>query len=237
MQFHPAADSTPQRASMSLSLGQTWVRKVIGPRRAREDALRLIEQAAAEKADATLIVGPGLSSNSKCYLARWDGWELAVLELGRVQQEDWNVDPHGLYQELHPAEMPLQEPVAEPLVSLAEARIGAPTYDGWTPLSGTCRFAMDQSQLSGIRSGAVRVQYFRPDLPRPVTAMWYADTILVAPGGELRFRFPPLFSDKNPHHLRGALVVFLQLFTAENWATKSGCRKISNVTFTLVTLQ
>jgi hypothetical protein len=221
---------------MSLSLAKNWIQKSIGPPTARTAALRLFEEAAARQVDATLIVGPRLSANGKCYLARWDGWELTVLELGAVPQADWSVTSHGLYQKLHPSEMPLRKAPAELRVSLTGVQFAEPTQDGRMPLVGTCRYRLDNPQHGGIANGALRAQYLRPDLPRQVTAMWYVDAFLPSSGGSLRFSFPPLFSDKNPDHLHGALVLFLQLFTAKNWVTMSGCRKISNVTSAMVRL-
>lgn len=222
---------------MSLSLAKTWVEKTIGQPAARADALRLLNQAAVDGVDASLIVGPELSTDGKCYLARWDGLELVVLVLGQEQVDDWSINPKGLFQELHTEGIPMHDLTTEPLVALSISRIDKPAYDGWTPLTGICQFEIDGPQHRAIENSALRVHYFRPDLPRPVTAMWYAAFPLRAPGGELRFCFPPLFSKHNPHHLFGTLVVFLQMFAAENWVNKSGCRKISNVTAAVVTLQ
>lgn len=221
---------------MSLLLAKTWIQKSIGSPSARTAALRLLEEAAARQVDATLIVGPGLSANGKCYLVRWDGEELTVLELGAVPQADWNVNSLGLYQKLHPSELPLRKALAELRVSLTDVQFAEPAQDGRVPLVGTCRYRLDNPPHGGIANGALRAQYFRPDLPRQVTALWYVDAFLPASGGSLRFSFSPLFSDKNPDYLHGTLALFLQMFTAENWVTMSGCRKISNVTSAMVTL-
>lgn len=222
---------------MSLSLARTWIRKTIQQPGARDDALRLVEQAAAERVDGTLIVGPRLSANRKCYLARWDGEELVVLELMRRDQREWNVNPQGLFQELHSPDTALHNLTTEPLVALADIQFDTPIYDGWTPLSGKVGFEIDAPPHRAIENAALRAKYFRPDLRRSVTAMWYANAPVLSPGGELRFQFPPLFSDKNPSHVRGPLVVFLQMFTAEDWVRRSGCRKVSNVTATVITLR
>jgi hypothetical protein len=68
---------------------------MIRPQAAIDDALRLIEDASAQGLDGTLIAGPQLTVNGKCYLVRWDGRELVVLELTPSQQQNWDVKPAG----------------------------------------------------------------------------------------------------------------------------------------------
>lgn len=80
---------------MSLSLAKTWVTAAVGQPAARADALRLLDQAASEGIEATLIVGPRLRSSGACFLARWDGRELVVRKLAHAQQQDWSVEPKG----------------------------------------------------------------------------------------------------------------------------------------------
>ena len=116
------------------------------------------------------------------------------------------------------------------LVSLTFEQSEAPAvYDGSTPWSGTCTVEKDDATHQPYSGCAMRAEYFRPDLPRRVTAMWYEDQYLIAKTTKLRFRFPPLFSQHNPQTYRGAMIVFLQLFMAENWSGNSGCHRISNV--------
>lgn len=222
---------------MSLSLAKTWVNATVGQPTARADALRLLDQAAAEGVEATLIVGPRLTTNGKCFLGRWDGRELVVRELNGDQQQDWSIDPKGLFRQLEPVALPQATFSTEPLVSLTVSQVeGADGHDGWTPLLGTC-VAEHAAGHSVIRNGALRAEYFRPDLRRQVTQMWYADRDLHAVRTTLQFRFPPLFSHKNPHTCHGTLVVFLQLFTADQWSKPVGCRRISNVADTVITLR
>ena len=80
---------------MSLSLAKSWANATIIKPAALDDALRLLDQAAAEGCEATLIAGPQLVKNGKCFLGRWDGRELVLRELGRTEQQDWSIDPEG----------------------------------------------------------------------------------------------------------------------------------------------
>lgn len=222
---------------MSLSLAKTWVSATVGQPAAQADALRLLDQAADEGVEATLIVGPRLTANGKCYLGRWDGRELVVLELTRGALREWNFNPQSLFQELHTPGTAMHNLTAEPLVGLADVQFDTSDYDGWTPLSGKIGFEIDGPPHRAIENAALQAKYFRPDLRCAVTAMWYASVPVLSRGGELQFQFPPLFSDKNPSHVRGPLVVFVQMFTAENWVRRSGCRKVSNVTAAIITLR
>src|SRR5688500_5137569 len=104
----PVVDSLPGRLVMSMSLGQAWIQKAISKRTPQGEALRALEQAYAPGAEGTLIVGWRLTTSGRCYLARWDGWELTVLELDQAQQKEWNVNPMSLYQELRPISLPLK---------------------------------------------------------------------------------------------------------------------------------
>jgi hypothetical protein len=88
-----------------------------------------------------------------------------------------------------------------------------------------------------IEKGALRAEYFRPDSPRQVMAMSYLDHPVLGQSGKVRFQLPPLISENNPDQLSGSLVLFLQLFRAEDWATQTGCQKISNVAACVVSLQ
>lgn len=223
---------------MSLSLAKTWVNATVRQPAARADALRLLDRAASEDVEGTLIVGPRLSTTGKCFLARWDGRELVVRELTDAQQRDWSIDPHGLFQQLEPPALPGTAFSTENLVSLTVANIeGAEAHDGWTPLSGTCIAEFEAAPYQVIQNCALRAEYFRPDLPRQVTSMWYSNQDLNSAHIDLHFRFSPLFSQNNPQTCHGTLVVFLQLFTANDWSKKSGCRRISNVADAVIMLK
>lgn len=222
---------------MSLSLAKTWVNATLRQPAALADTLRLLDQAAAEGVEATLIVGPGLTTNGKCFLGRWDGRELVVRELNGVQQKEWSIEPKGLFRQLEPEALPQATFSTEPLVSLTVSNVEqADGHDGWTPLSGTC-IAEHAEPHSVIRNAALRAEYFRPDLQRQVTQMWYADRDLPSGQSKLHFRFAPLFSSKNPQTCRGTLVVLFQLFTADQWAKPVDCRRISNVADAVITLR
>lgn len=222
---------------MSLSLAKTWVNATVGQSAARADSLRLLNDAAAEGLEATLIVGPRLTTNGKCFLGRWDGRELVVRELSAAQQQDWSIDPKGLFRQLEPVAVPHATFSTERLISLAVSHVEeAEGHDGWTPLSGVC--VADHTSLHGvIRNCALRAEYFRPDLQRQVTQMWYADRELPFGQTMIHFHFPPLFSSKNLHTCRGTLVVYFQFFTAEDWTGLVGCRRISNVADAVITLR
>jgi hypothetical protein len=222
---------------MSLSLGQAWIQKAISKRTPQGEALRALDQASAHGSEATLIVGSRLTTSGRCYLARWDGWELTVLELNQTQQKEWNVNPLGLYQELRPISLPVQRPTADPLVSISDVCLSTETYNGWTPMTGTCWYDFDASPGSIITNAALRVRYFRPNMPRSVTAMWYVDAGILPPDGELQFTFPQLFSENSPQLDGGTLVLFLQLLDADDWVKAKGSRTISNVTAAFVSLQ
>ncbi len=223
---------------MSLSLARAWVNSTIRQSAARADALRLLDEAASRGVNGTLIVGPRLSGTGRCFLARWDGRELMVLELTDAQQRDWSVDPLGLFQQLEPPALPGGAFSTENLVSLTVANIeGAVDHDGSTPLRGTCIAEFEPAAFHVIQNCALRAEYFRPDLPRQVTSMWYSNQDLNSVRVDLHFRFSPLFSGNNPQTCTGMLVVFLQLFTADDWSNKSGCRRISNIADTVIMLK
>jgi len=222
---------------MSLSLAKFWVNATVGESAARNDALRLLDQAAAEGCVATLIAGPRLVKNGKCFLARWDGRGLVVRELSKTQQQDWSIEPRSLFRQLKPVGLPQAKFSSEPLVSLTVSHVQrADEHDGWTPLSGTC-VVENTAAHSVILNVALRAEYFRPDLRRQVTHMWYAQDDLHSGSTMLQFQFLPLLSDNNPHIYPGTLVVFFQLFTAEDWSKPVGCRRISNVADTIIRLR
>jgi hypothetical protein len=222
---------------MSLALGHIWIQKTIRQPAARTAAMQQLERAAAQHIEATLIIGPKLTTNSKCYLARWDGRELAVTELSSSQQDDWKVNPHGLFKELHHQDMPKLVPTTTRLVAISDFSLHENIYDGWAPMTGTCRYDFNESQPSYLENTALRAEYFWPGMPRRVTAMWYAEGGIAASNGVLKFSFPPLFSENNPYQVSGTLALFVQLFTADNWVQVSGCRRISNIATALVRLR
>jgi hypothetical protein len=111
------------------------------------------------------------------------------------------------------------------------------SYGANTPLSGTCQYEFDRPYSQAMRRCALRAEYFGPNLPRQHTAMSYIDEPIPRPRGTFRFRFaPPLIWD-GPKDLAGTLLIFLQMFDAEDWAKNVGTRRISNVTFMVATLR
>jgi hypothetical protein len=221
---------------MSLALARTWIEKMIRQPNARADALGLFQRSAAESVDGTLIVGPRLSTNGKCYLARWDSEEFVVLELDEDVQAAWKVDPKALFRELHGAETSMLDVVTNRLMSISDIRFDSAVHDSWTPLSGRLRIEGPPASRA-ITNLAVRAKYFRPDLPRSIETMWYPESQAMETSGELRFRFPAAFSEKNPCQLNGPLVVFLQMFAAADWVRVSKCQKVSNVASAIVRIR
>lgn len=223
---------------MSLSLARVWVTSTIRQPQAKSEALRLLDQAAKENVDATLIVGAELSTTGRCYLGRWDGRELTVIELAEEQQRDWKINRLGLFSQLEPARDDVGARSDEPPVSLSILSVdGAGDHDGWQPLSGSCLAELDQVPLHPIGNCALRAEYFRPDLARSVTCYWYLNSDLASRRTELKFRLPPLFTENNAQCGRGPLAVFLQLVSAENWEARTECRRFSNVAAVIVTLR
>ena len=222
---------------MSLSLAKSWVNATVGVPAARDDALRFLDQAAAEGCEATLIAGPKLVKNGKCFLGRWDGRELVVRELSKTQQQDWSIGHRSLFRQLERVGLPHAKFSSEPLVSLTVSHVErADEHDGWTPLLGTC-VVENTAAHSVIRNVALRAEYFRPDLDRQVTHMWYAEADLHSDRTTLQFQFSPLLCDNNPHICHGTLVVYVQLFTADDWSKPIDCRRISNVADTIIRLR
>jgi len=219
---------------MTLSLVRKWVESTVRHPNARARALSIVEQAAHQRVDATLVVGRELTRNHRCYLARWDGVELVVLELTQPQQRCWKIAPGGLVVEVGSPSMsgPVEE--VESCVSLAIGAIDPASAD-W-PLTGTFRFEMEGPLHTVIENSALRARYFRPDLPFRVATTCYLRDALRPPGGEMRFRFDPIGEHLQPP-LAGPLAVFLQLLTAEDWAAQRRERKVSNVASALVDLQ
>lgn len=214
---------------MSLTLIQTWVSGTFRLLEAALDVMKFFDEAAAQGVEATLIVARELTNSGKSYLARWTGKEMVVLELSPAQQRGFGVLPNGLYKELGTRNS-LTELPAVHQVTLSDVRFDeSGRYDGQKSLRGTAAYAMDEPASRAIVRCALRVQYFRPDMRRQVTGYWHSNTPLVAPSGELRFSFDPFFNKHNPNLLRGPIVLFFQLMTAQNWTSLAGCQQISNV--------
>ena len=126
-----ASTTTRGLVSMTISLAKTWVNARIRLPDAREDAVRLLDLAESENVEATLIVGPQLSTSGKCFFCRWDGRELVVRELTTLQQRDWSVNPQGLFKQLERPSFPKCPFSSEPTVALTVSSVeGDGPHDG-----------------------------------------------------------------------------------------------------------
>ena len=116
-----------------------------------------------------------------------------------------------------------------PCVTLSEVRLNTSESCGVSePISGECRCSFDDPTSSGFLFCALRAEYFRPDLSRQGHAYFYVDEPIVPPSGVLLFRFASVSSLFHSTELRGAIVLFLELFTASDWSTRKGIHRISN---------
>ena len=222
---------------MSLAVAEAWVRSAIRQPAAQQDALRLFEQASSDQVDATLIVAPELTKKRRSYLVRWTGRETVVLELSPHQQNSFGLVPFAMFKQLE-ARNTMSEIPCQPWVTLSSIRFDtANSYDCSQPLTGRCTYSVDESETKSLWRCALRAEYFRPDMPRPITAFWYIDAPPSPPQGELNFRFTPIRSVMNPVDFSGPLVLFLQLCSAQDWVRQQGLQRISNVTAAVIEIR
>jgi hypothetical protein len=212
---------------MSLELAQSWVTSAFRLPPAVQDALRVFETASAEGVDATLIVAPELTFSGKCCLAHWTGEELAVVELSPEQQQAFGIKPGTLYTDLEPRQEP-QELPASRRIGLTDVRINDHLeHDSSHPLIGNFSFeAQNSLDVTGLRC-ALRVKYFRPEMPCRITCFSYVE--LVGRQGGLDFSFESLDSAHTPGAFQGPLVLIFQLVTARSWTMTDTWQRISNV--------
>jgi hypothetical protein len=213
---------------MPSDLAKVWASRMLRSPGARRDIEQLFDEAAAIGAQATLIAAPELMTNGKGCMVRWTGNDLVVVELSAAQQRSLGVVPAGLWKTYEPRPMKTSFSSVQ-LVTVGDVRIdNAERHDGFQPLTGTCTCSFDGAQTEALRSFALEAQYVRPDFARPIATLQFFDAPLIPPHGELRFSYPPMFSPKNPVVVHGAVVLFLQLVTANDWRTQLGCQCISN---------
>ena len=212
---------------MSLSIARSWVRKAIRPDAVQKQALALLDRAHAEGVEATMIVGKNVATSRRCYVARCTRREVIVLELPESLQATFQVIPNGLFQ--HLPTLTTECAPCEPWVEIREAHIEpVPGDDPKVEWSGTCNYEIRTGDERVLNRCALCAEYFRPDMRRDIKAWWYFDQIYVKPSGQLSFRFPRFESFGNSVGVVGPTILFLQLFTAANWARKQGVQKISN---------
>lgn len=219
---------------MSLDTAITWARYALRSPAAQQDVVRLFERAAADGVEATVIAAPELTVRTKGYLARWTGTELMVLEISAGQQQSLGVRPSALFQQLEP-KISIPEIPAKPWVTVSDITLkSGDVQDCYLPLAGSCKYAVDDGEDRLLCQCAFRANYFRPDLPRTITAFSFVDAAPLSRQAELGFRFIPITSSAQPVRIRGTVVVFIQLCTASDWARQRDCQRISNVTATAV---
>lgn len=222
---------------MLSDIARVWANRMLRSPGARRDIEQFFNQAAAIGAQATLIVAPELMTNGKGCMVRWTGNEFLVVELSAAQQRSLGVVPAGLWKIVEPRPLNAAFPPVQ-LVTIGDMRIdSADQHDGFQPLTGTCTCSFDDTQTEPLTSCALQAQYVRPDLARPITTYQFFDAPLIPPRCQLRFSFPPIFSARNPIVVHGTLVLFLQLMTAQDWRTQSGCVCVSNAAAAVINLQ
>lgn len=222
---------------MPINAAIAWINQTVGNEAARQGAASLLEQANASSRHATLIVAPELTRSRRSYLARWAGSEFVVVELTAAQQAGLGVVPEGLLRELHYPSNDC-ELRGENWLTLSDVQIkSGEQHDRRHPLRGTCQFEFDSNQTSGIANTALRVQYFHPQLVRPLTNFSHQDGKLTPSGGDFQFSFPPLAVETICDVQAGWIVLFLQLLTASNWIKRTGIRPISNIMAKLIELK
>ncbi len=219
---------------MSLQTAMDWARYALRLPAAQQDVVLLFERAATDGVEATVIAGPELTVRTKGYLARWTGRELIVLELSAGQQHSLGVRPSALFQQLEPR-ISIPEIPAKPWVTVSDITLkSGAVQDCYQALTGNCKYAVDDGEDRLLCKCAFRAAYFRPDLPRTITAFSFVDATPLSRQAELGFRFIPITSSAQPVRIRGTVVVFIQLCTASDWARPRDCQRISNVTATAV---
>ncbi|HVC94914.1 MAG TPA: hypothetical protein VND64_14560 [Pirellulales bacterium] len=220
---------------MSVELAKTWVERMFCSAGARREASQLLNKAAAEGSQATLVAGSDVMANDKACMARWTGSELVVVELSARQQANMALTPTTMFMGLEPRPLVWELP-PEPLVTLHDAQFdpGEP-HDCRQPLSGICRFTFDASKRMPADSCALQAQYVHPHLPQ-TTSYSNPKRTFDSLEAELRFSFRPLFSAPRPVILHGTLFIYFQLFTARDWRTNAGAKCVSNVTVAAVEL-
>jgi len=87
---------------MSFELAEAWVKRTFPSGKVRHHVLKSFSEAQAEGAAETIVAAPELTKNRKCYVARWTGQELVILELTALQQERFELGPGVLFHQREP---------------------------------------------------------------------------------------------------------------------------------------
>lgn len=222
---------------MSFELACAWVKKLIRHPPPRKEALNLLQRAFAEQQDATLIVGSNLTTNGKCYLSRWTGFELLAIELSDHHQSSMAIERGTLFCQLA-GHRDAQELPPEQYISVTDFWIrDIHSTDATRSVSGQYQYSFDDPTFNGISSGALCVEYFRPDLRRRILQYHYHEGPIIAPRDTLKFQFGLLNKLSCHENLQGTVVLFLQMFRADNWTTRKGVQAISNVASKFIEIQ
>lgn len=218
---------------MSINVAITWVKRQIRLRRAADDAVALLERARRDARPATMLLSGTLTRDRKGWLLRWTGHEFVAAELSRSALSGLGVTDGALCRQLEQARDQVHPHVQ--CITLSHVEIEGAGLRADAPIGGRCRVVVDDAFQAPRRNCILRCEFFRPDLRRSVTGYWHLDAPLRPGSQELKFRFPPLESDKNRG--QGTVALFLQLLTAEELTSLSGIREISNTAIALVELR
>jgi len=224
---------------MSIELAVAWAARTLRFPRAAEDAAGMFELAAREGNRATLLVSDQLTKDRKGWLARWTGNEVVVVELPPHHQAGLGLRPRVMCRHLEGrAELALH-PLSRrwTLSDVVIDDVQRVQFD--RPILGSCRISGDGARHETLDACALRVEYFQPELQGQVTGYWHVDGPLSPDCREYRFSLPPLDSQQPDSRKRlpvvkGSLVLFLQLVTADDWRNLAGLRAISNTTAVVV---
>lgn len=213
---------------MSLTIAEAWIQSTIHEPGAQRDAIGLFRRADAKGVDGTLLVAPELTRRGRGYLARWTADELLVLELTRRQLQSLDVKPATLFQQVGGVRT-MPEIPCDLWLTLSDIRFDfSGFYDCSEPLTGSCRYAFDTDQPQPLREPALHVEYFRPDLPGVVTCLSYPPGPLSAPCGEVKFHFASILPEVAPASPGDTMILFLQLYMAQDWVNQRECQRVSN---------
>ena len=123
-------------------------------------------------------------------------------------------------------------------LTLSGAEIDGSPLRSDQPIVGRYRVTIDDPTTKSPRNCALRCEFYRPDLRRAVTGYSHLDEPLHPGNHQLEFKLSPLESAKNPGTIKGTLVLFLQMVTAEQWSSPvTELREISNTAVALIELR
>jgi hypothetical protein len=221
---------------MSIDIAIAWAKKTIRSPGAIEDAVGMFQQAARDGEQATLLLSGALTRDRKGWIVRWTGREFVAAELSPASQAGLGMIDGAICRQF---EKPVDNECSHARCSMLDKiQIDDACIRSDAPIAGRCTVVVDEASPAPGRNCALRCEFYRPDLRRPVTGYWNIDAPLLPGPQELNFRFSPLESAKNPGAITGTLVLFLQMVSAERWTPPvTGLREISNTAVALIELR